>query len=259
MFLFEINGVLYLGFLKFLKRDKRKEPDLDLKNLGDLDVPPLPPDFKEKGLGERELPELPELPELEGEEPISEMEEKPLSELEPSEKQTEKLEFPSMEGPKLGEGIGTKIPTMPEFPKAKEATKAPDLLLPKPLFGMQKPRPFFGAGKPQEERPEVKIPPRPVSEIKPYERFEKAAVREERSILKHKEAEGPTFIRIERFRNILAETREIKNNLKISGQSIVKLNEIDADKDKVLERWHNVMIDLQKKLIFIDKILFKGR
>ncbi len=59
------------------------------------------------------------------------------------------------------------------------------------------------------------------------------------------------------FKNILIETCAIKNNLKIAEQSIVKLNEIDANRDKVLEKWSNVMMDLQKKLIFIDKILFK--
>jgi len=27
----------------------------------------------------------------------------------------------------------------------------------------------------------------------------------------------------------------------------------------VFDRWHNVMMDMQKKLIFVDKTLFKGR
>jgi len=196
VFLFGINGVLYLGFLKFLKRDKRKEPDLDLKNLGDLDVPPLPPDLDEKGFGGEELPELPELPEFEGEGPISSVREKPSPELK-IEKSIPELRLPGMESQK---SIGGLIPEPPQ---------------PKPLFGMQKPGPIHSVLKPQEEKPEVELPiPKP--KITPYERFGRAAIREERSILKHKEAEGPIFIRIERFRNILAETRGIKN----SGETI---------------------------------------
>ena len=42
------KGVLCLGFLKFLKRDKSKELDLELEGMEDLDMPPMPPDFKEK-------------------------------------------------------------------------------------------------------------------------------------------------------------------------------------------------------------------
>jgi len=40
--------VVYLGFLKFLKRDKSNEPDLE--GIEDLDVPPLPPGMEDKEL-----------------------------------------------------------------------------------------------------------------------------------------------------------------------------------------------------------------
>ena len=65
------------------------------------------------------------------------------------------------------------------------------------------------------------------------------------------------YVRVDKFREILAGTRTIKNNLKIANQSIQKLNDIDANSDRVFEKWRNSMVDLQKKLIFIDKILFK--
>ena len=245
--------VLYLGFLKFLKRDKGKEPDFNLENVEDLDIPPAPPNLGEKDLGEIEnFPELPELPK----EPISDIEVEPLPELEPIEKPAQKSEFPSMGGPKL-ERVGVpELPPMPEFPKPKETIEAPKPLPPRPLFGVQKKRPLFGAGTPQEEKPEVKLPP-PRPKITPYERFERSAVREERAVLKPKEAEGSIYIRVDKFSGILAGTRTISNDLKIAKQSIQKMNDIDANSGRVFEKWHNSMVDLQKKLIFIDKTLFK--
>lgn len=246
--------MLYLGFLKFLKRDKGKEPKLELGSMEELDVPPAPPALKGKDLGKiEEFPELPELPK----EPISGIEEGPLPELEPIEKPAQKSEFPGMEGPKLERGVGEpELPPAPEFPKPKETIEAQKPLPPRPLFGVQKPKPLFVARKPQEEKPEVKLPP-PRPRITPYERFERSAVREERAVLKHKEAEGPIYIRIDKFKGILAGTRTIRNNLKIAKQSIQKLNEIDANRDNVFGKWRNSMVDLQKKLIFIDKTLFK--
>jgi len=259
MFLFRINRVLYLGFLKFLKRDKGKEPDFNLENMEDLDVPPAPPNLGEKELGKIEdFPGLPELPKG----PISDIEEEPLPKLEPIEKPAQKSEFPSMEGPKLEGGIGEpELPPVPEFPSIKEPEPkeimgAPKPLPPRPLFGVQRPKPLFDAGNPQEEKPEVKLPP-PRPKITPYERFERSAVREERAVLKPKEAEGSIYIRVDKFRGILAGTRTIRNNLKIANQSIQKMNDIDANSDRVFEKWRNSMVDLQKKLIFIDKTLFK--
>ncbi|MCH8004359.1 MAG: hypothetical protein IH934_07065 [Nanoarchaeota archaeon] len=247
-----------MGFLKFLKRDKGKEPDLDLENMEDLDMPPVPPDFEKKDLGDvkGELPELPKLPEIGVKEPFSPMKEKPIPDLDllpeepipelelPKEKPVSEFELPPLPGPKLEEDI---IP--------KEAPKIPPLS--KPLFGM--PKPIFGVQKPAEQEPKVEVPeiPRLKPEIRPYERLERAAIREERAVLTHKEAEGPIYIKIDRFRGILTGTKTIKNNLKTASQSIVKLNEIDINRDKVFEKWHNVLMDLQKKLIFIDKILFK--
>ena len=131
----------------------------------------------------------------------------------------------------------------------------PEPTRPRPLFG-SRPRPLFGTQL-QKETPNVRLPPKPMPKIKPYEMVEEAAVREQKGVLQHKEEKGPIFVRAERFRDILTGTNTIKNNLKIASQSIAKLNEIDASRDKVLEKWRNVMMDLQKKLIFIDKTLFK--
>ena len=82
-----------MGFLKFLKRDKSKELDLGPEGMEDLDMPPMPPDFKEKEFGgDKEFEGLPELPE--GEEDLSGIEEEPLPELEFPETPGQELKFP---------------------------------------------------------------------------------------------------------------------------------------------------------------------
>ena len=234
-----------MGFLKFLKRDKSKEPDLNLEGIEDLDIPPLHPDFEGKRLKgtKKELPEFPELPEMpEAEEPFPEtLKEKPVREEFPSEKPSPELKIPPLpELPKIEEGFGE-----PEFPQPR-----------RPLFGVHKPMPIVTEQK-LPAQPKIEATPKRMPEIKPYERLEKAAVKEERAVLKYKKVKKPIFIRVDRFREVLTGTDAIKNNLKIAAQSIAKLDGICADKDKVLGKWHNVMMDLQKKLIFIDKTLFK--
>ena len=239
-----------MGFLKFLKRDKSNEPNLE--GIEDLDVPPLPPGMEDKELSVggkelEELPELPEIPDIEGD--IS-LDKPPSPELKPlTEKPLPELELPEE---KLDP---EELPPSPELPKLDEGIEKPEPPKPGPLFG-SRPRPLFGAQL-QKETPNIRLPPEPIPKIKPYERLERAAVREQKGVLQHKEAKGPIFVRVERFRDILTGTNTIKNNLKIASQSIAKLNELDANRDKVLEKWHNVMMDLQKKLIFIDKTLFK--
>jgi len=247
--------VLYLGFLKFLKRDKRKEPKLEMENLEGLDMPPVHPDFGEKGI--ENLPELPELPEMGGEEPFPASKGEPIPDLElPPEEPLPELNFP-----KEKPVSGLELPELPKLEgdagMLKEAPKIPPLS--KPLFGMQKPKPIFGVQKLAERKPKVEIPevPKFEPEMKSYERLERAAVREERAVLKHEKAEDTIYIRVDRYRGILTGTNTIKNNLKTASQSIEKLNEIDVNRDIVLEKWHNVLTDLQKKFIFIDKTLFK--
>ncbi|MDP7263184.1 MAG: hypothetical protein QGI38_01515 [Candidatus Woesearchaeota archaeon] len=209
----------YLGFLKFLKRDKKDKLSSEFEN---LDMPPAPPDM---GDDFGKLPELPELPELDG----------PPDVLAKPEDVPEKM-------PMEEEKMPAEMPNLPELPKMSD-----DIEAPKPTSSEQMPK------------PEVKVPEilKMKPEITPYERLEKAAVREEREVLTHKEAKGPVFIRVERFRNVLNGISTIKSNLKAADRSLLNLNEIDESREKEFEKWKNAIADMQKKFIFIDKTLFK--
>ena len=239
--------MLRLGFLKFLQRNKGKE-DLGLEYMEGLDVPPPPPDIGKGGFPEsqEDFCDMPELPELPQDDNIFSEEDKAKG---------PELKFPGF--PKMPEAQKrAEMRDFPAYPRpmAPKIEAAEPEITPRPLFGMQRPQIFSGQ-MPYEQKSEAPMPS--YQGMTPYQRLEKAAVREERSILKHKEAKAPVFIRVERFRNVLNSSKDIRNDLKIADQSIARLTEIDANKDKVFERWHNTMTDLQKKIIFIDKALFK--
>lgn len=95
------------------------------------------------------------------------------------------------------------------------------------------------------------------SGMKSYETFEIAGIGEEPYSLGHKDLDSPIFVSIDDFRGVISSTSTIKKDLKITDHSIIKLSEIELARDKILANWHNVMTDLQKKLVFIDKTLFK--
>ena len=197
-----------------------------------FDVPPIPPE--PQGMEGKDFETFPELPELAGiDEPAPEMEEekKPISGIKIPLQQTM--------------GMDDAVLQQPESFKPIEDIKAD--------FGMQKPQEPMPQIK--EDLPEMKPEPRRAST---YERFSGGAVREERRVLEHKDAKGPIFMRVDKFRDVLKNISGMRSSLKVSNDILLKLNEIDANAEKDFEKWKSVMIDMQKKLVFVDKTLFKG-
>ena len=215
-----------MGFLKFLKRDKSKYLDMDFDN---FDVPPMPP--KPPGMEEKGFESLPELPDFDEPAPGMEENKKPISEI--------------------------KIPLQQTI-RVKEAVLQQPVNF-NPIEDMQT---DFEMQRPEEPMPQIKedIPEMEPKHRRasPYERFSRAAVMEERSILEYKDSKGPIFMRVDKFRNVLRSISEIRGSLKVSNEILSKLNEIDANAEKDFEKWKDVMTDLQKKLVFVDKTLFKG-
>ena len=213
-----------MGFLKFLKRDKTKNLDMDLDN---FDVPPMPPG--PPGMGEKGFESLPELPDFDGAVPGMEEKQKPISDI--------KIPLQQM-------GAREPVLRQPESFKPIEDMKTDFEMEP------EEPMPQI-----EEEYHEREPKPRRAS---PYERFSRGAVTEEKGILEHKDAKGPIFMRVDKFRSVLRNISEVRGSLKVSNEILSRLNEIDANAEKGFEKWKNVMADLQKKLVFVDKTLFKN-
>ncbi|MBI2134939.1 hypothetical protein HYU09_03035 [Candidatus Woesearchaeota archaeon] len=202
-------------------------------DFGNLDVPPMPP--SPPGMDKGGFEDLPEIPEMQdSDEAFSGMEEEnePVS----------GIKVPSLPQPRYMEE-----PAFRPFKGFKPAGSV------KPDFGMQ------GLQEPvqetEEDVQETELRPKKTDY---YERFSRAAVREEREVLEHKDAKGPIFMRVDRFRNVLRNVSEIRSSLKVSNEILSKLNDIDVNAEKEFEKWKNIMADMQKKLVFVDKTLFKG-
>lgn len=68
---------------------------------------------------------------------------------------------------------------------------------------------------------------------------------------------GPIFVDVESFKTMLGDIETIRNNIKTSNDILQHLNEIKNSKDSELERWKSSLEDIQKKLNYVDKIVFK--
>lgn len=227
-----------MGFLKFLKRDKRKDFAME-----ELDAPPLPPDMKGADFeGMPDIPDIEGMPDLDDQMP----KDWPKDEFEnPMGK--EKFEIPR---PMPDIPMESKLPEPPKFGSLRPIKDIPKESEPfaAPKFEF-KPRP--------QEMPDYEEPiePRPVRDY--AQKAEKEAVREEKDLISHKDAAGKTYIRMDRFRSILMDINEIKGDIKNAASSIEKMQGIDRNKEAEFEKWKANMNDLQKKIIFVDKTLFK--
>ena len=183
-----------------------------------LDVPPPPPSIKE---------ELPEIPKFE--------EEKPLPKEFPPFEFKEEKPIPAEE----------KLPEMPKEPKL-EIPGFPPL---------------------EEEYKFVPKPPmkEPVMEPLPKKELIKPELREAEDIFREEKrpsnrelvSKGPTYVRLDKFKGTLKSLNKIRSDLKKSDKFLHDLIKSKEEKDKDFEKWHTIMEDIQKKLIFIEKTLFK--
>lgn len=228
-----------MGFLKFLKRDKRKEFGMD-----EMDAPPLPPDMKGMDFDEPmpEIPDIGDMPEMDMPKdwPKAQEIEKP--------EENEKFEIPR---------------PIPDFPIESKLPEPPKFGSPRPIRGISRESGMFAEPKfdfqpkPQQERQdyEESAEPGPVRDY--AQKAEKEAVREEKALISHKDASGKTYIRMDRFRSILMDINDVKNDIKNASASLEKMQGIDKNKEIEFEKWKANMNDLQKKIIFVDKTLFK--
>ncbi|MBI2654577.1 hypothetical protein HYX02_07280 [Candidatus Woesearchaeota archaeon] len=216
--------------MKFLKREKKE-------SLDELDLPPAPPPLE--GF-EENLPELPELPELEREKISAPQEEMPRFEAE--EEKFPDLEMPKFDFPELKMENGEfELPPLepeteqisPELP-ARTAIPEPKFTIPEPAT--------------QTEAPKM--------EAEPSLPTARGLFREEKRPM------GKTpktiYVRVDRFKATLGNINIVRSDLRKSEEALAKLENLKVSKDKAFEKTKSSLEDLQRKLIFIDKTLFKG-
>jgi len=207
-----------VGFLKFLKK-KEKEVSLDES----LDIPPPPPAIK---------PTLPKVG----------MEEDKLSKDLPSfefkeENLTTESKLPELPKEEMHD---LDIPSLPSLEEGHEFTPKPPMKEHVADFPLPEKEPMEHEAMPEEE-PE-------------HEYTESVA--ERRSL--GRIPKGPHHIRLDKFKETLKNINKIRSDLKKSDDILRNLIKSTGEEGSGFEKWKNSMGDIQKKLIFVDKKLFKG-
>jgi hypothetical protein len=149
----------------------------------------------------------------------------------------------------------SKFSGMPELPKEdNELSQLPEMEEPSELPPLQKDDglqlPEIGEPKEQSPLPVAKVAPKPVEP----QIYTGAPVEEKNNRVP---VIGKKFITIEDFRQIQDGISNTKNNLKDSDSSFDKLEENKNGRDKSYVDWSHSLHEMQKKIMFIDKILFK--
>ena len=230
-----------MGFLKFLKREKKE-------SLEELDLPPEPPPledaqtepgniygFEENApfpdLGEKH--EAKELPEFD----FPELEER-ISAPEPSEENAQFPEFPEIKEESLPSIGPVRAPAQIPEPMPQQAARQQEFI---PQMEMRQEIAPQEIPKPQEAYPKI----------------ERRLFRQEREILR-RPAEKAIYLRVDKFKAMLSGINTIRSDIRKSEEALMKLEDIKSAKDKSFDRVKYSLEDMQKKLIFIDKTLFKG-
>ena len=245
-----------MGFLKFLKREKKQD-------LTSLDLPPEPP--KMQGFDDN-LPDIPDFPEMSAHDSDNNGSDF-------------KFDFPESKNKDFGDDFDMgahpneeKMPEMPEFPdmgkKAPPIMPAQMPILPemekRASSAMPTSMPAFAPvpsaiPPPQaedfnwKEEPQEEVTPMPEPS---YERPRKLFHHERKSLSMQGRKE--VYVRVDKFKMALDGIGMIRNSLKKSDEALLKLESIKNDKDRSFDKAKSSLEDLQKKIIFIDKTLFKG-
>ena len=72
----------------------------------------------------------------------------------------------------------------------------------------------------------------------------------------HIPRDGPIFVSVQDYQAILNGVTAMKSKLSASEESFRKLHEIKTAQEKQLEGWRTSLEDVQKKLTYVDEVLF---
>lgn len=127
------------------------------------------------------------------------------------------------------------MPTFPEIPK--EEAKAEEIPLPEI----------------PEELPELEeLPPEVKAEIKeaPAEIIPEIEIPEAK--------EKPIFINLDKYKAVIETLNTMRSNLLKYSELPTKMADIKISKDTTYEKFRNVLEDVERKLLYIDKNVFGG-
>ena len=127
---------------------------------------------------------------------------------------------------------------------------------------------IFDAFSKKKEAESVSLPPPPLpveapeapEEIEPISAPEPMEIEEvEEPEMQHEKPiprDGPVFVSVQDYQEILNGVNSIKSKLGEVDDSFKKLNNIKTGQEKELEEWRKALEDVQRKLTYVDEVLF---
>lgn len=160
------------------------------------------------------------------------------------------FDFPDLDKEKLPEAEEPSF----EFPEAEPQADIPEEM---PEFSIpeeEMPASIF----PSISAPSETAVPEQISEepelLETTPKIEKSLYQERRILPTRREV----YVNVNQFRAVVSDINEIRRDLRSSDEALIKLESIKTAKEKSFEKVKSQFDDLQKKLIFIDKTIFKG-
>ena len=67
----------------------------------------------------------------------------------------------------------------------------------------------------------------------------------------------PVFVKVDQYKDVLDVMNMIKNKIEDAKETLGKINELKNEEDAELELWHTGLEEIERKVVFIDKVLFE--
>lgn len=114
--------------------------------------------------------------------------------------------------------------------------------------------------QPEKEKMFAKILKKPIASFSKAKKYEQESIKkeqEELNKLHDHEVTKPIFIEGSLFKQILVDVSSINTELKEGNDSLEKVKTIEKRKSTKFGSFKSSVLNVQRKLIFVDKLLFK--
>ncbi len=75
--------------------------------------------------------------------------------------------------------------------------------------------------------------------------------------LVRKEA-GSAFVSVGDYETIMESIGTIQHNIEETEQHLTRMTDLSNTEEKILDQWRNHLEDMEKKLSYVDQVIFEG-
>lgn len=163
------------------------------------------------------------------------------------------------------------LPPLPDLPESQNESKVPKMKEDKPMFQPSKPLglqlpplpklpplPEFNEDELFKETVDIPLPPLPKESwrVDSKKSFEPLPALDKRN-MKYPGLK-PLFVKSNDYNAIVAGINTINNRMKEAESMLEDIESLRKEKEKYLQEWRSLLEDTQRKLVYVDKMLFEA-